>query len=182
MSYLNNYNNNTVILEEKPVYNENLNEEEKQFIDNNSYISSNNDNSEINNLLLKFHTFVNCIYALGCIFTIIQGIGIILYFEFYNIIIGLYIILFGIITLTYDIKEFNKYYNNNFNFLNNLLGRSITILYFAILSYSTSFNHFWNIFIMIYNIVISCLYFMLYIIVIFKIFQYDDLSDIYNGI
>ncbi len=185
MSYSNKsyipYENYKEFLEEKTEDDENI-EEETKFINNCNSPYPQQNNKEIHDLLLKFYTFINIIYIINCILIIIQGIGIILYLQFYNIILGLYIILFGIILLTFDIIKFNKYYNDNFNFLNNLLGRSLTILYFSFVSYSTYFNHFWNIFVMIFNIVTSILYFILYIIEIFEIFQYDDITDIYTGI
>ena len=176
------YENNKEYFEEKKEDDDEIIEEKIKFIDNCNSPYPQTDNKEIHDLLLKLYTFINIIYTINCILIIIQGIGIILYLQFYNIILGLYIILFGIILLTYDIIKFNKYYNDNFNFLNNLLGRSLTILYFAFVSYSTSFNHFWNIFVMIFNIITSILYFMLYIIEVYKFFQYDDIADIYTGI
>ena len=74
---MNNYNNNIT------------DEEKKEFINKNIHLNNtynkdlhldNKYNNDLQTILYKFHKFVKCLYIICSLLTIIQGIGIILYF------------------------------------------------------------------------------------------------------
>jgi hypothetical protein len=128
-------------------------------------------NDTYENLLIvkifnKIKYILNILFKSCGIITIIQGIGYILYNNYTNIIIGLYLICFGIIMAISDINY--KYINilnidNNIPIINKYLGRTLILFFISNICIYTYYIYKWNLFVQWYNSIICILYIFLFI-------------------
>jgi len=139
---------------------------------------------EIHEKINKVHTVVSFAYNVVCILTIIQGVGIILLFNLKSLFIGSYLILLSTIAVLFDNKpqSLNDYdIQYYFKFLDTIMGRSLLIMYFGIMSMDTVYTDQWNILIVIIDSLVSITYTVIYLFDTFKGKQFDDLTDIYSA-
>lgn len=125
-------------------------------------------NDTYENLLIvkiynKIKYILNILFKLCGLGTIIQGIGYVLYNNYTNIIIGLYLIFFGLIMIVSDIN--NKYINilninNNISIINKYLGRTLILFFISNISL---YIYDYNIFIQWYDFIICIIYIFLFI-------------------
>ncbi|CAH0479362.1 unnamed protein product [Peronospora belbahrii] len=98
-------------------------------------------------------------YTLAAAFTIIQGFGMLTYFTYAAVSLGLYTMAFGALVIMYDLKSVVNGLSVEMYlpFLGNYIGRAATILFFAVLCAQTYEYAGWTKFIVLYNLLVATL-------------------------
>ncbi|CAI5747460.1 unnamed protein product [Peronospora destructor] len=122
-------------------------------------------------------------YTLAAAFTIIQGFGMLIYFTYAAVALGLYTMAFGAAVIMYDLKSVvhGLSVEMYLPFLSNYIGRAATILFFAVLCAQTYEYAGWTKFIVLYNLLVATLQGFVYFTtktVTPNQPQMDDLSDL----
>ncbi|KAG6613644.1 putative 3hydroxyisobutyrate dehydrogenase [Phytophthora cinnamomi] len=98
-------------------------------------------------------------YTLAAAFTIIQGFGMLIHFNYASVSLGLYTMAFGTAIILYDLKSVVNGVSVEMYlpFLGNYIGRAATILFFAVLCAQTYEYAGWTKFIVLYNLLVATL-------------------------
>ncbi|CEG42429.1 Golgi apparatus membrane protein TVP15 [Plasmopara halstedii] len=98
-------------------------------------------------------------YTLAAALTIIQGFGMLIYFTYASVSLGLYTMAFGTAVIMYDLKSVVNGVSVELYlpFLGSYIGRAVTIFFFAVLSAQTYQYAGWTKFIVLYNLLVASL-------------------------